>query len=87
MTTNALIVELRRRATPTAGDAPAWALEEAIREIVSVIATARLGSAREGELGEIDPLDLDAKAQKAASLACDFTRWPQYRARAANRQV
>ncbi|HVA81419.1 MAG TPA: hypothetical protein VNF29_10890 [Candidatus Binataceae bacterium] len=86
MTSDALIAELKSRAAARVEDAPAWALDEAVREIVSIIATARGGSARAVELGEFDPIVLDDQARKAAEMASDFTRWPRYRARAALRK-
>jgi hypothetical protein len=47
--------------------------------------TARLGEQREGELGEVDPVDLDAKAAMAADNANDVKRWAGYLARARRR--
>ena len=65
-----------------ADDGPDFALEEAVREVVDVMARARLGDAREGDLGEVDPVDLDGKAAMAADNANDVNRWAAYLARA-----
>jgi hypothetical protein len=85
MTTGSLRAELGRRAMPLADDLPDFALEEAVREVVDVIATARLGEAREGELGEVDPAELDTKAAVAADKAGDVKQWPHYLTRARRR--
>ena len=85
MTTSELCVTLRRRAAALAGDVPGFALDEAVREVAAVIATARLGSARDDEVGEIDPVSLDAQAAIAAGWAKDYSRWSRYHARAAAR--
>lgn len=66
MRTGSLKAELGRRAMLLADDVPDFALEEAVREVVDEIMTARLGEAREAELGDVDPVDLDAKAAIAA---------------------
>jgi hypothetical protein len=85
MTTRQLRAELARHAARLAGNVPLWTLDWAAREIVSVIATARLGSAIEGELGELDPVGLWDLADKTAALARDYPRWPQYREQALTR--
>ena len=85
MTTEDVRAELGRRAMLLADDVPEFALEEAVREIVDEIVTARLGEQRDGELGEVDPVDLDAKAAIAADNANDVKRWPAYLARARRR--
>ena len=85
MTTGRLRAELGRRAMLLADDVPDFALEEAVREVVNVIAAARLGKARDGELGEVDPVELDAKAAIAADKAGDLKQWPHYLKRARRR--
>ncbi len=75
MTTEHLCIELRQLAAPLAPDAPGWALDEAIREVASIVATARLGSAIDGDLGEIQPAALNDQARLAASKASDHLNW------------
>lgn len=85
MTTEGLRAELGRRAMLLADDVPDFALEEAVREVVDVIATVRLGEPREGELGEVDPAELDAKAAIAADKAGEIKQWAHYLRRARRR--
>ena len=81
MTTEQLCIALRPEAAALAPDAPEWALDEAIREVASIVATARLGSAIDGDLGEIQPTALSDQARLAASKAADWRNWPRYRVR------
>jgi len=85
MITESLRAELARRAMLLADDVPDFARDEAVREVVDTVATARLGEVREGEIGEVDPADLDNKAELAAEHAGDVIRWAQYLARARRR--
>ncbi len=82
MTTEQICIELRRLAAALAPNAPAWALDEAAREVASIVATARIGSAIDGDLGEIQPAALSEQARLVASKASDYLNWWRYRLRA-----
>ena len=78
MKTQRLRWELVRRAARLAENVPLWALDRAAREVASAFAASRLGSAIEGELGDLHPYELWDMGDETAALALDSLRWPQY---------